>query len=35
MKKLALLLVVLISMAACSEKESNLSVTGTVKGLKK
>lgn len=35
MKKLALLLVVLISISACSEKESNLSVSGTVKGLKK
>ncbi|MDX1544048.1 MAG: DUF4369 domain-containing protein [Christiangramia sp.] len=35
MKKLALLLVILISLAACSEKESNLIVSGTVKGLKK
>ncbi|MCM8568093.1 DUF4369 domain-containing protein [Gramella jeungdoensis] len=35
MKKLALLLVVLIGLAACSEKESNLIVSGKVKGLKK
>ncbi|APG60048.1 DUF4369 domain-containing protein [Christiangramia salexigens] len=35
MKKLALLLTVLISLTACSEKESNLTVSGQVKGLKK
>ena len=35
MKKLALLLVILISIAACSEKESNLVVSGEIKGLKK
>lgn len=35
MKKLALLLVILISITACSEKESNLIVSGEVKGLKK
>ncbi|TBW28382.1 DUF4369 domain-containing protein [Gramella sp. KN1008] len=35
MKKLALLLLILIGITACSEKESNLTVTGTVKGLKK
>lgn len=35
MRKIALLLIVLITIAACSEKESNLSVTGEVKGLKK
>ncbi|MCG9973180.1 DUF4369 domain-containing protein [Christiangramia crocea] len=35
MKKLALLLVVLISITSCSEKESNLIVSGKVKGLKK
>lgn len=35
MKKLALLLMVLIGISACSEKESNLTVSGTVKGLKK
>ena len=35
MKKLALLLVIIISITACSEKESNLTVSGEVKGLKK
>lgn len=35
MRKIALLLIVLITAAACSEKESNLKVTGEVKGLKK
>ena len=35
MKKLALLLVILISITACSEKESNLIVSGEIKGLKK
>lgn len=35
MKKLALLLVILISITACSEKESNLVVSGEIKGLKK
>ena len=35
MKKLALLLVILISISACSEKESNLIVNGEIKGLKK
>ena len=35
MKKLALLLVILISVTACSEKESNLIVNGEIKGLKK
>ena len=35
MKKLALLLAILISIISCSEKESNLTVTGEVKGLKK
>lgn len=35
MKKLALLLVILIGITACSEKESNLIVTGEIKGLKK
>ena len=35
MKKIALLLVVLISITACSEKESNLIVSGEIKGLKK
>ncbi|SDR65721.1 DUF4369 domain-containing protein [Gramella sp. MAR_2010_147] len=35
MKKLALLLVILISITSCSEKESNLIVSGEVKGLKK
>ncbi|MBT8296455.1 MAG: DUF4369 domain-containing protein [Gramella sp.] len=35
MKKLALLLVILISVTACSEKESNLMVNGEIKGLKK
>ncbi len=35
MKKLALLLIILIGFTACSEKESNLTVTGQVKGLKK
>jgi len=35
MKKLALLLVILISIISCSEKESNLIVSGEVKGLKK
>ena len=35
MKKLALLLVILISIISCSEKESNVNVTGEVKGLKK
>ncbi|TRO65391.1 DUF4369 domain-containing protein [Christiangramia sabulilitoris] len=35
MKKLALLLVILISVTACSEKESNLVVNGEIKGLKK
>ncbi len=35
MKKLALLLTILIGFSACSEKESNLIVTGEVKGLKK
>ncbi len=35
MKKLALLLVFIISITACSEKESNLTVSGEVKGLKK
>lgn len=35
MKKLALLLVILISLSACSEKESNLIVNGEIKGLKK
>ena len=35
MKKLALLLVILVSVYACSEKESNLIVNGEIKGLKK
>lgn len=35
MKKLALLLVILISITSCSEKESNLIVSGEIKGLKK
>lgn len=35
MKKSALLLVLLIGIAACTEKESNLIVTGEIKGLKK
>ncbi|WP_300438624.1 DUF4369 domain-containing protein [Christiangramia sp.] len=35
MKKLALLLIILISITSCSEKESNLVVSGEVKGLKK
>ncbi|WP_035695915.1 DUF4369 domain-containing protein [Christiangramia portivictoriae] len=35
MKKLTLLLVILISVSACSEKESNLIVNGEIKGLKK
>jgi hypothetical protein len=35
MRKLALLLVILISITACSEKESNLIVSGEIKGLKK
>lgn len=35
MKKLALLLVILISITSCSEKESNLVVSGEIKGLKK
>ncbi|MDR5590894.1 DUF4369 domain-containing protein [Christiangramia sp. SM2212] len=35
MKKLALLLAILISIISCSEKESNLTVTGEIKGLKK
>lgn len=35
MKKLALLLVILIGITACSEKESNLIVSGEIKGLKK
>ncbi|CAL67320.1 DUF4369 domain-containing protein [Christiangramia forsetii] len=35
MKKLALLLVILISFTSCSEKESNLIVSGEIKGLKK
>lgn len=35
MKKLALLLVILTGITACSEKESNLIVTGEIKGLKK
>lgn len=35
MKKIALLLVILISIISCSEKESNLIVSGKVEGLKK
>ena len=35
MKKLALLLVILLGISACSEKESNLIVNGEIKGLKK
>jgi len=35
MKKISVLLVILLSVIACSEKESNLSVSGNVKGLKK
>ena len=35
MKKLSFLLLILISVTACSEKENNLFVTGQVKGLKK
>ena len=35
MKKIILLLVCTASILACSEKESNLTVTGNVKGLKK
>ncbi|MFD1095304.1 DUF4369 domain-containing protein [Salegentibacter chungangensis] len=35
MKKISLLLLVIISLAACSEKESNLTVNGNIKGLKK
>ncbi|MFV8224674.1 DUF4369 domain-containing protein [Christiangramia aquimixticola] len=35
MKKIALLLVVLIGLSSCSEKESNLVVNGEIKGLKK
>lgn len=35
MKKLSLLLLIALSFAACSEKESNLVVNGNIKGLKK
>ena len=35
MKKISLLLLIILSISACSEKENNLSVTGNVKGLKK
>lgn len=35
MKKLSLLLAVILAVAACSEKESNLIVNGNIKGLKK
>jgi len=35
MKKPALLLIILISIFSCSEKESNLTVSGEIKGLKK
>ncbi|MUP46370.1 DUF4369 domain-containing protein [Gramella sp. BOM4] len=35
MKKLAVLLVILIGFSACSEKESNIIVSGEIKGLKK
>lgn len=35
MKKLAILLLILISVYSCSEKESNLIVNGQIKGLKK
>lgn len=35
MKKISLLLLIILSISACSEKENNLSVTGNIKGLKK
>tara|TARA_R100000935_G_C2823150_1_gene160829 strand:+ start:780 stop:1511 length:732 start_codon:yes stop_codon:yes gene_type:complete len=35
MKKLLVLLIVLVAFSACSKKESNLTVSGTVAGLKK
>lgn len=35
MKKISLLLLIALSIYACSEKENNLSVTGNIKGLKK
>ena len=35
MKKISVLLLILIGIAACSKKESNLLITGEVKGLKK
>lgn len=35
MKKVVVLLITILTIAACSKKESNLTVTGNVKGLKK
>ncbi len=35
MKRLSLIIILLISVAACSEKESNVTVKGTITGLKK